>query len=438
MDGSSSQEHPLSVTSLTEQIRDLLEGRFAKIYVEAEISGWRPYPSGHVYFTLKDAGAQISAVMFRSNFERCKARAALKDGAKVIVYAKVSVYPPRGNYQLVVLAAKLVGEGDLMQRYLELKERLGKEGLFAAERKRRLPFLPRRIGLVTSPAGAVVHDMCRVLMRRCPAVEIRIYPASVQGAEAPSSLLGGIEYFNGLVGTDWTPDLLIVARGGGSFEDLFCFNDERLVRALAASRIPTVSAVGHETDFTLCDFAADVRAGTPSMAAELAVPELRELAQRLAKASSALTSLLRAKYEWFAQRVDGLSDGLTQALWRYETDVRKRVDTAAGRLKVAGADLRATCGLHRHAVARHAEAMSSALRLRLLKADSAVAELSAKLSLLSPYSVLERGYSLTTDEAGAVLKDASQVSPGTVLHTRLQKGELLSVVRNLPVASVAL
>ena len=424
-----SQESPFTVSSLTQEIKALLEGRFAKVYLEAEISGWRPYPSGHVYFTLKDGASQISAVMFKTSFDRCRAKAALKDGAKVLVYGNVTVYGPRGNYQFVVYAAKLVGEGDLMQRYLELKAKLEREGLFDAARKRPLPFLPRRIGLVTSPAGAVVHDMCRVLTRRFPNIEIRIFPAAVQGADAPPSVVSGLRYFNETAAGAWPADLLIVARGGGSFEDLFCFNDETLVRAVAASRIPVISAVGHETDFTLCDFAADVRAGTPSIAAELAVPELREIVRKLDASASTLVSSLRSRYEWFSQRVDSLADAASHELWRYETDARRRTDDLASRLGLAAASLAGVCDARRHAVDRLAEAMSAALKLRLVRTEASLGELASKLSVLSPYSVLDRGYSLTTDESGVVLKDASSVSPGSLLHTRLAKGAVVSVVR---------
>ena len=183
---------PYTVSGLTAELKATLEAKWTRIYVEAEISGWRLYPSGHAYFTLKDSGAQISAVMFASSLARCRVKDALKDGAKVLVYGNVSVYAPRGNYQLMVLAAKLVGEGDLMQKYLELKAKLEKEGLFDAARKRKLPFLPRRIGIVTSEAGAVIHDMCTVLTRRFPALEIRLYPCLVQGAEAPRTIIDGI------------------------------------------------------------------------------------------------------------------------------------------------------------------------------------------------------------------------------------------------------
>lgn len=373
---------PLTVSGLTAHIKQMLEGAFGKIYVEAEISGWKRYPSGHCYFTLKDEGAQISAVMFASAFERCRAKSGLKDGAKVIVYANVSVYPPRGAYQLIVLAAKLAGEGDLMQRYLELKAKLEAEGLFAAARKRALPYLPRRIAIVTSEAGAVIHDMCTVLTRRFPALNIRLFPALVQGAEAPESIIRGIEYFNSLLESgDWKSELLIIARGGGSFEDLFCFNDETLVRAVAASRIPTISAVGHETDFTLCDFAADVRAGTPSIAAEIAVPVLSELMQRLDMCEDKLSASLRGKGEYFAQRIDHLALSLQMSL------------------KFA------------------LQSLSS----RLEKAE-------AKLCAYSPYGVLERGYSLTTTADGAVVKDASTLSPGDIVNTRFQSGSIRSTV----------
>jgi len=361
-----------TVSSLTGEIAAALEPHFSRIFVDGEISGWRVYPSGHAYFTLKDAGAQISAVMFKSSFERCRVKEALKDGAKVLLCGKVSVYGPRGNYQLVVMAAKLEGEGDLMQRYLELKARLEAEGLFDALRKRPLPSLPRRIGIVTSEAGAVIHDMCTVLTRRFPNLEITLHPSLVQGAEAPRTLIAGIEYFNRM-----KPDLVIIARGGGSFEDLFCFNDESLVRAVAACTVPIISAVGHETDFTLCDFAADVRAGTPSIAAEIAVPVKAELVARLAACNERLATALRAKGEWFAQRLDHLSDSLAGALSRLQ-----------------------------------------------LRSESRFAQLKTKLDMLSPYGVLDRGYALVTDADGAVVRDVVSVKAGDVLNIRLAKGDV--------------
>ena len=390
------------MSSLTAELKATLEAKWTRIYVEAEISGWRLYPSGHAYFTLKDSGAQISAVMFATSLARCKAKDALKDGAKVLVYGNVSVYAPRGNYQLVVLAAKLVGEGDLMQKYLELKAKLEQEGLFDASRKRKLPFLPRRIGIVTSEAGAVIHDMCTVLTRRFPALEIRLYPCLVQGAEAPRTIIEGIRYFNSC--GDRSPDLLIVARGGGSFEDLFCFNDEALVREVAASTIPTISAVGHETDFTLCDFAADVRAGTPSIAAEIAVPVLADLASQLSTLNSQLSTSLRSKGEFFAQRVDQLSDALVSALKIAGSNAERRLERARPRLMPA-------------------------LRLAMQRAESRFENAATKLKAYSPYGVLDRGYSLTTAADGSVVRDAKDLKPGDVLTTRLAKGSVESVVR---------
>ena len=404
---------PYSVSSLTAELKATLEAKWTRIYVEAEISGWRLYPSGHAYFTLKDSGAQISAVMFASALARCKVKDALKDGAKVLVYGNVSVYAPRGNYQLMVLAAKLVGEGDLMQKYLELKAKLEKEGLFSAARKRKLPFLPRRIGIVTSEAGAVIHDMCTVLTRRFPALEIRLYPCLVQGAEAPKTIIAGIRHFNSSSinrtieqseqSNNWIPDLLIVARGGGSFEDLFCFNDEALVREVAASAIPTISAVGHETDFTLCDFAADVRAGTPSIAAEIAVPVLSDLNSQLSTLNSQLSTALRAKGEFFAQRVDQLSDALASSLTIAQANAERRLAHVMPRLVPA-------------------------LRLHMQRAESRLETAGAKLKAYSPYGVLERGYSLTTAADGSVVRDAKKVKAGDVLTTRLAKGTVESTV----------
>ena len=397
---------PYTVSSLTSELKTALETRWSHIYLEAEISGWRLYPSGHAYFTLKDSGAQISAVMFKSSYEACLRKhpgieTQLKDGAKVLVYGKVTVYAPRGNYQLVVLAAKLVGEGDLMQQYLELKAKLEAEGLFDPARKRLLPFMPRRIGIVTSEAGAVIHDMCTVLMRRFPALEIRLYPSLVQGGGAPASIIAGIRYFNS--DEEWKADLLIVARGGGSFEDLFCFNDETLVREVAASKIPTISAVGHETDFTLCDFAADKRAGTPSIAAEIAVPCLADLKAQISDCRLRLVSALRGKGEFFAQRVDQLSDAL-------------------------GASLEIALANSERRLARVTPRLEPALKLHMQRAEARVQKAEAQLRAYSPYGVLERGYSLTTADDGSVVKDASVLKNGDVLTTRFAKGTVSSVV----------
>ena len=416
--------HVWTVTELTNRLRLLLEAQYAVIDVEGEVSGAKRYPSGHLYFTIKDAGAQLSAVMFKSAFEACSARDGIRDGAKVKVRGKLSV-GGRSQYQLVVRRARLLGEGELMQRYLELKAKLDGEGLFAPARKKPIPFLPHRIGVVTSSAGAVVHDICRVLMRRNPHLEIRIFPATVQGTSAPASVMAGLEYFNAA----WRADVIIFGRGGGSYEDLFCFNDEALVRRVAASIVPTIASIGHETDFTLCDFAADLRAGTPSMAAELAVPVQAELAHRLAAAGARLLASLRGKYEWYAQRVDMLDDDLRTALANRSQDLALLVANLDGRLARLASGLQARSELCAAKLAHLGEALVAALKMRLMSADSALKALDAKLTLLSPYSVLDRGYSLTTDENGIVVRDAAQVPAGARIHTRLQKGELTAEVK---------
>jgi len=389
-----------TVTSLTSDIKRSLEGGYRRIILDGEISGWRRYPSGHCYFTLKDDGAQISAVMFAGSYESCKARDGLKDGAKVSVFGNVTVYPPRGNYQITVLSAKLAGVGELMQRYLELKAKLEKEGLFDASRKRPLPFMPRRIGIVTSEAGAVIHDMCTVLTRRFPNVHVRLFPSLVQGETAAASIVAGIRYFNS---GEWTPDLVVVARGGGSFEDLFCFNDESLVREVAASKVPTVSAVGHETDYTLCDFAADVRAGTPSIAAEISVPVLADIVSQLADFKGAMASALRSRGDFFAQRVDHLAASLASALSIAASNAANRVERAKPRL-------------------------SAALTLRLQRDTARLEKAEAKLVAYSPYGVLERGYSLTTAEDGSVVRDAASLKKGDRIATRFARGTATSVV----------
>ena len=243
-----------------------------------------------------------------------------------------------------------------------------------------LPPMPRQIGSVTSESGAVIHDMCTVLARRFPALEIRLYPCLVQGDGAAESVAAGLAYFNACA--DWRADVVVVARGGGSFEDLFCFNDEALVRAVAASEIPTISAVGHETDYTLCDFAADARAGTPSIAAEMAVPRLDELRARLAELAASLPRALRAKGEYCAQRIDHLSDGLAGALALFRERLERRLERTT-----------------------------------------------VKLQAYSPYGVLERGYSLTTAADGAVVKDAAALKPGDVISTRFRTGCATSVVK---------
>ena len=422
--GEESKNKVYGVSELTDVIKGLLKP-FDKIFVEGEISGWKVYASGHTYFTLKDEGAQLSCVMFASALARCKAASQLKDGAKVCLYGRLDVYAPRGSYQMVVLAAKIAGEGDLMAQFNELKERLQREGLFDRARKRPLPFLPHRIAIVTSPSGAVIHDMCTVLTRRFPNVEIRLYPVKVQGPGAREEIVEGIRFFNRSP-SDWVPDVLIVGRGGGSIEDLWAFNEECVVREVVASSVPVISAVGHETDFTLCDFAADVRAGTPSIAAEIAVPVKAELLQQVQELSARLARAPRHAGETFAQRIDHLTLRLSAALRDSAARTEARVSRSAQRLLPAlkEASLRAERRL-----AQSGQLLQPAMKEALARSERRLVAASAKLALLDPGSPLTRGYSLTFDATGRIVRSAAEVKPGDELTTRLGDGQVVSTVK---------
>ena len=417
------EEKHWSVGELTDAIRERLK-TFDKIFVEGEISGWKVYASGHAYFTVKDATAQLSCVMFASAIARCKAAPHLKDGAKVCLYGRIEVYAPRGSYQLVVLAAKISGEGELMAKYCELKERLGKEGLFEQSRKRPLPFLPHRIAIVTSPSGAVIHDMCTVLTRRFPNVEIRLYPVKVQGPGAKEEIVEGVKFFN-RPSQDWKPDVLIVGRGGGSIEDLWAFNEECVVRAVAESVVPVVSAVGHETDFTLCDFAADVRAGTPSIAAEIVVPVKEKLVQKVTELAARLKRAPEHAGETFAQRLDHLSLRLAAALRDSAAGAETRLARSAQRLVPALKD--AVAGAERR-LALADQRLLPALESLVGRCERRLVAMRSKLELLDPANPLKRGYSLTFDSAGRIVRRADSVKAGDELTTRLGDGQIVSTV----------
>ena len=448
-----------SVTQLTLSVRRNLlsnNAKLAGVWIEGEVSGNKIYSSGHRYFTLKDKDASINCVLFAFALRGCDeafksllAQGESKvDGVKVQVQGELDLNMSRGQYSFKVQRIRVAGVGDKMAQFNALKAKLEAEGLNKLdhpELRRPLPFLPHRIAIVTSPSGAVIHDMCTVLLRRFPNVEIRLFPVKVQGDGSVSSVVGGIEFFQ----TDaWNPDLLIVGRGGGSVEDLWTFNEEPVVRAVAASRIPVISAVGHESDTTLCDYVADLRAGTPSIAAERAVPVKAELVARVADFEKRLAHAVQQRVETHAQNLDYLSDKLEhlpvhrleRLSLRFES-VRQRLASApqarlsalalrlertSGRLAPAMSAAVAACGQRLQvAASRLHPRMDAALRT----AESAVREQHAKLNLLNPYAVLERGYSITTDAEGRIVRKTADVASGDLLSTRLSDGTLVSTVQ---------
>jgi len=389
--------HILTVTQLTSQIKNLIEGNFPDVWVLGEISNLSVPQSGHAYFTLKDEQSQIRAVLFRSSQRHIKF--TLQHGMQVVCRGRVGVYEPRGEYQLVLEYIEPKGVGALQLAFEQLKARLGKEGLFDPGHKKPLPLLPRRIGIVTSPTGAAIHDILRVIKRRHPKIQTLIYPVPVQGAEAAPAVVEAIHYFN----RERNVDVMIIGRGGGSLEDLWAFNEEIVARAIYESRIPVISAVGHETDFTIADFSADLRAPTPSAAAEMVVESEERLHERVAALETVLIRNIRQKIELlrvsFRESMRILGDPRRQ-VERYA----QRIDELIGRLST---------GLSHH-----------------LRRDRALLmSMTAALEHLNPLSILSRGYCITKKlPAGIILKDASEVTPGDLLSTKLHKGEIISRV----------
>lgn len=385
--------HQLTVTELTAKIRGVLEPAFQQVWVQGEVSNYRPAPSGHAYFSLKDGGASIAAAYFgwgarRREFE-------LKDGLQVLVRGKVSVYPPRGNYQLTVDQIQPLGAGALQAAFEALKAKLAAEGLFEAAKKRRLPPFPSRIVVVTSPSGAAIQDMLNILRRRAPHLRVTIVPALVQGAEAAPQVIRGLELAN----RHRLGDVVVLARGGGSIEDLWCFNDERLARAIAQSSLPVVSAVGHEIDFTISDFVSDLRAPTPSAAAEIvsgnwveAIGVLRDSKARIAGAIRRELATRRQVLEHLSARVISPRDRLREQA--------QRLDELQAR-------------------------MVRAFRSGMDRRRARLEQLGGRLDALSPLKVLERGYTIVREstEEGALIRSAAQVRPGLKMQVVFHDGK---------------
>jgi exodeoxyribonuclease VII large subunit len=387
-----------TITELTARIRGTLEPAFQEVWVQGEVSNYRPNASGHAYFSLKDAGSTIPAAIFGWSTRR-KPPFELKDGLSLLCRGKLSVYAPRGGYQLVIDQVEPVGAGALQLAFEQLKTRLAAEGLFDPRRKRPLPPYPARIAVVTSPSGAAIRDMLNILARRAPHLQVTIVPALVQGEEAPRQLVRGLEVVNRCQ----LGEIVVLARGGGSIEDLWAFNDEALARAIAASRIPVVSAVGHEIDFTIADFVADLRAPTPSAAAEIVTSQWVETVRRLREASERMRSAIfrevtgrRRVLELLAARVIDPRDRLR--------DQMQRCDELSQRLE-------------------------RAMRVRLERRKAALEQAASKLDVLSPLQVLGRGYSIVRNAQGRVLRDQAEAEVGDSLQILLREGSLTVSVK---------
>lgn len=482
----------LTVSKLTSEIRFLMEANYPSVWVEGEISNFnQPATSGHFYFNLKDNGAQIRCVMWKSSHRFLRWRP--KEGMKVIVNGRITVYEGRGEYQIDVRQMSPHGKGDLYAAFEQLKERLQKEGLFDQKRKRPIPMLPKKIGIVTSPTGAVIRDMLHILNRRYMNLQVVIFPAKVQGEDAAATIVEGI----GVLNRYQDIDVLIVARGGGSIEDLWSFNEEAVARAIVASRIPVISAVGHETDTTIADFVADFRAPTPSAAAEQVIGKKSEFAERVLSLSGRLDSVLRTRVlrlknqihllaqhralsgvpqrvRAFQQSLDDCASRLQSGLGRYhQSQTRRLLQTQnllhAGQLKhlievkrsnlnqsldrvrtvlnrnyqgnakrfvqVRGklhADqLRRLIQLDRSKLNQDEDRLRRSLEMQVGTGQKSLARAVGMLDSLSPLAVLERGYSIAFDEQENTLKESTQVKPGQKIRVRLHRGKLKCEVQEI-------
>lgn len=438
-----------SVSEVTKAVRGVIESAFDEVWIEGEVSNFRQQASGHQYFTLKDAAAQISCVLFARGGAWRKT-VPLQDGMLVQARGKITVYEARGQYQLNVSLVQAAGAGLLQAKFEALKRKLAAEGLFDAERKRELPQFPRAVGIVTSPTGAALRDMLNVLTRRAPWLRIIVSPARVQGEGAAAEIARALDDLNQLAGRGIAPvDVIVLARGGGSIEDLWEFNDESLARAIAESALPVVSAVGHEIDFTIADFVADLRAPTPSAAAELIVPDTAELLRMLderaaflqRRVSAAiehsrvhLAGLLRSalfreparRIEEATQRVDLADQALSRSLASQLDALRQRLDALGSRVKQHRPDQ--VLALHRQKISGIAAVLSDRFQQRFRREKDRVTRIADMLRLLSPEQTIARGYTITTGADGQVIRSAADVASGSELHTRLSDGAVISVV----------
>jgi len=410
-----------SVTELTRLIKATLESQVGSVWVEGEVSNLRQPSSGHYYFTVKDANAQITAVLFRGNQQRLKFKP--RDGLLVRVQGEISVYERSGNYQIIVRTMEEAGQGALQAKFEALKEKLQKEGLFDPARKRAIPLLPQHVGVVTSPTGAAIHDILNVISRRFPNLHLVLAPVKVQGEGAAHEIVAAIEYLNRRGGFD----VLIVGRGGGSLEDLWCFNEESVARAIVASQIPVISAVGHEIDFTISDFVADLRAATPSAAAELVVGRkdafegaLDEMSRRLMRALRDYGAALRNRLQVAAgSYVFREPRNLVRQYYQHLDSLKLRIHHVVKGGASEGHQRLDDFGVR----------MIHELKLRTQSSAQEIRRLDSQLKALNPLAVLTRGYSITRDEQGRIVRTIKDVTVGRRITTRVGQGTIESEVK---------
>jgi exodeoxyribonuclease VII large subunit len=438
-----SERKVYSVSELSLELKDLLERKFPDVWVTGEVSNFRAATSGHYYFTLKDATAQLRAVCFRNQARYLKFKP--QDGISVIARGHLSVYEARGEYQLYVEYLEPAGVGALQLAFEQLKKRLAAEGLFDPARKKPLPLLPRTVGIVTSPSGAAIRDILRVLRRRFRNMNALLYPVKVQGEGAAQEIVEGIEYFN----RHAVAEVMIVGRGGGSLEDLWAFNEEAVARAIAASRIPVICAVGHETDFTIADFVSDLRAPTPSAAAELVVRRKQDFLAELEDRARRMTQIIRLQlsearghftelymhhaFQMLASRLAERAQLVDDYVADMERSIRARLHEARQAWLNASAgviryDFRRLLGLKRAGLDERATRLQTDFAGFLVERRNRLSQVEALLRERSPLTVLQRGYSITRDAAGKIVRDAGQVSIGDDLSIRLARGQLGAAV----------
>ncbi len=434
----------LSVSELNRQARHLLESSFMQVWVEGELSGFSRPSSGHWYFSLKDQKCQVRCAMFRGFNQRI--RNLPREGDQVRIRGKVTLYENRGDFQIIAEHIEPAGLGTLQQAFEALKLKLQREGLFETARKRPIPAMPRHIGVVTSPTGAAIHDILTVLRRRCPAIPVTLYPTSVQGQAATADIVRAIELAQG----HGVADVLIVGRGGGSLEDLWCFNEESVARAIAACRIPTVSAVGHEVDVTIADFVADLRAPTPSAAAEKVSPDQSQWLRQLLDQSQRLTSATRRSLQRWSVQLQHLTARLkdprrellekAQRLDDLELRLAKAIQSRLGQLNVTANHLAQRLSTQspsarivtlENDIARQAQSLISATRQILNRRRERLEHLGQTLHVVSPLATLGRGYAIVRNENGDIVRDAHQLEAGDELQARVAHGEIRATVTSV-------